>query len=175
MRPIELRVTISAPREQVYDLVADLGARVAWCDHYQHDYRLTRPHSSGRGAAARFQLRAPFNHTWVEVAVAEAARPRRIRESIRLGRLGRTPGYAEYAFDPLGAHATRLELVLWTEPATRLDALKESLGLRRWLRRRMKKSLTRLRAIFEERPREPLARVEIAGYEPAKAARFGSF
>ena len=67
------------------------------------------------------------------------------------------------------------ELVLWTEPATRLDAFKESLGARRWLRRRVKTSLSRLRKIFEERPEAPLARATIAGYEPAKAARFGSF
>jgi hypothetical protein len=65
--------------------------------------------------------------------------------------------------------------VLWTEPATRLDAFKEALGARRWLRRQLKKSLSRLRAIFEERPDAPRARATIAGYEPAKSARFGSF
>jgi hypothetical protein len=82
----------------------------------------------------------------------------------------------EYTFEPLGRAATRLELVLWTEPATRLDAFKESLGARRWLKRQVKTSLSRLRRIFEEeRPQAPLARATIAGYEPAKAARFGSF
>jgi uncharacterized protein YndB with AHSA1/START domain len=174
MRPIRAHVIISAPREQVYDLVGDLASRVAWCD-YQEEFRLTRPHSSGVGAAARFRIEAPLNHTWVEASIAEAARPRLIRERLRLNRLGRTPGWVEYTFEPAGSSATRVELVLWTEPATRLDAFKESFGTRGWLRRRVKSSLNELRKIFEERPEAPLARATIAGYEPAKAARFGSF
>jgi uncharacterized protein YndB with AHSA1/START domain len=174
MRPIRAHVTISAPREQVYDLVADLAARVAWCDHYQRDYRLTRPRSSGVGAAARFRAKVPLSSTWVEVAVIEASPPRAMRENLRLGRLGRTPGFVEYTFEPLGT-ATRVDMVLWTEPATRLDAFKETLGARRWLKRQVKVSLSRLRKIFEEQPEAPLARATIAGYEPAKAARFGSF
>ena len=175
MRPVRAQVTISAPRDQVYDLVADLAARPAWCDHFQREYRLTRPHSSGQGAAARFLIKAPFNRTWAEVAVSEAARPRLLRERLRLGRLGRTPGYAEYTFDPVGHGATRMELSFWTEPATRLDAFKESLGARFWFRRKLGRSLTKLRRIFEEQPDKPLARATIAGYEPAKSPRFGSF
>jgi uncharacterized protein YndB with AHSA1/START domain len=168
-------VTISAPREEVYDLVGDLAARVAWCDHYQKEFRLTRPRSSGVGAAARFQAKIPRSKTWVEVSIVEAARPRVIREKLRLHRLGRTPGFVEYTFEPAGSAATRVELVLWTEPATRLDAFKESLGARRWLKRQVKTSLSRLRRIFEEQPEAPLARATIAGYESTKAARFGSF
>jgi uncharacterized protein YndB with AHSA1/START domain len=175
MRPIRAHVTISAPREEVYDFVADLAARVAWCDHYQREFRLTRPRSSGAGAAARFHMKMPRANTWVETATVEAARPRVLRERLRLHRLGRTPGFVEYSFEPLGAGSTRLELVIWTEPATRIDAFKESLGGRGWLRRRVKTSLSRLRKIFEERPEAPLARATIAGFEPAKAARFGSF
>lgn len=175
MRPIRAHVTISAPREEVYDFVADLANRVAWCDQYQREFRLTRPRSSGAGAAARFQMKMPFNHTWVETAVVEAARPRVLREALRFYRLGRTPGFVEYTFEPVGAAATRIDIALWTEPATRLDAFKEALGARRWLRRRVKSSLSRLRKIFEERPEAPLARSTIAGFEPAKAARFGSF
>jgi uncharacterized protein YndB with AHSA1/START domain len=174
MRPIRAHVTISAPREDVYAFVADLAARVAWCDNWQHDYRLTRPRSSGEGAAARFYVKAPRSHTWVELAIVEDAPPRVLRERLRLHRLGRTPGFVEYTFEPLGS-ATRVEMVLWTEPATRLDAFKESLGARSWLKRQVKSSLSRLRRIFEERQEAPLARATIAGYEPAKAARFGSF
>lgn len=175
MRPIRAHVTISAPREEVYDLVADLAWRVAWCDHYQEEFRLTRPRSSGVGAAARFHMKPRFNHTWVEVAIVEESRPRVIRERLRLQRLGRTPGWAEYTFEPVGASATRVEMVLWTEPATRVDGFKEGLSTRRWMRRQLKTSLERLRKIFEERRDAPLARAEIAGFEPAKAARFGSF
>jgi uncharacterized protein YndB with AHSA1/START domain len=175
MRPIRAHVTISAPREEVYDFVADLAARVAWCDHYQREYRLTRPRSSGIGAAARFLVKPPFAKSWAELSVVEAARPRALREKLRLGRLGRTPGFVEYSFEPAGASATRVEIVLWTEPATRVDSFKEMFGARRWLKRQLNTSLNRLRRIFEEQTEAPLARATIAGYEPAKAARFGSF
>ena len=175
MRPIRAHVTISAPRDEVYDFVADLANRPGWCGQYQREFRLTRPRSSGVGAAARFHMKMRFNHTWVETAVVEAARPRVLRETLRLYRLGRTPGFVDYTFEPVGSAATRIDLVMWTEPATRLDAFKESLGGRLWLRRKVKSSLSRLRRIFEERPEAPLARATIAGFEPAKAARFGSF
>jgi hypothetical protein len=38
----------------------------------------------------------------------------------------------------------------------------------------MRVSLKRLRTIFEERPEHPPARATVAGYEPLKAARYGS-
>ena len=174
MRPIRANVTISAPREQVYDFVADLANRVSWCDHYQRELRLTRPRSSGRGAAARFLLKAPFNRTWVETSVVEYSPPRVLRETLRLRRLGRTPGFVEYDFEPVGAAATRIQLAIWTEPATRLDRFKESLGMRSWLKRKVNRSLSRLRAVFEESRKTPLERATIAGYEPSKAPRFGS-
>lgn len=173
MNPIRAHVTISAPREEIYDFVVDLAARPAWCGHYQRDYHLTTPRSSGQGAGARFMAKAPRARTYVEVTVVEASRPRLIRERLRLSRLGRTPGYVEYELVPLG-RATRVDLILWTEPATRLDAFKESLGSRGWLRRQLNKSLKQLRLIFEEEQRVPLERATIAGYEPAKSARFGS-
>src|SRR3954453_19009059 len=109
MRPVRAHVTISAPREEVYDFVADLANRVAWCDHWQKEFRLTRPRAYGEGAAARFRADAPFNKTWVEGTAAKAAPPRGPREQLRLGRLGRTPGYAQYDFEPVGT-ATRVEL-----------------------------------------------------------------
>ena len=168
-------MTISAPREQVYDVVADLASRPAWCGHYQREFRLTRPNSAGAGAAARFLIKPPLSKTWVELSIVEADRPRIVRERLRLRRLGRTPGWAEYEFSPVGSGATRVDLIVWTEPATRLDAFKESFGARGWLRRRVKKSLNRLRVILEESPETPVARATIAGYEPTKAARFGSF
>lgn len=174
MNPIRAHVTIAASREEVYDLLADLAARPAWCDHFQREYHLTSPRSTGQGAGARFKVKAPFAKTYAELTIVEAARPSLIRERLRLGRLGRTPGFAEYELVPLG-NGTRVELVFWTEPATHVDSFKESFGARRWLARRLRKSLGRLRGIFEEPQTDPLARATIAGYEPAKAARFGSF
>ena len=53
MNPVRAHVTISAPREEVYDLIADLSARPGWCGHYQRDYHLTRPRASGEGSGHR--------------------------------------------------------------------------------------------------------------------------
>lgn len=174
MRPFTVHASISAPREQVFDFVGDLAGRVAYCDHYMKDFRLTRPRASGVGAAARFLLEAPLVSTRAELAIAEYDPPRRIVERCRLWRRGRTPAVAVYEFIDEGAGLTRIELTVWSEPATRIDALKESLGARGWLRRRSKTALERLRLVFEERPEAPLARIEIAGYERLKAPRFGA-
>jgi uncharacterized protein YndB with AHSA1/START domain len=173
MRPVRVSTSISAPREDVFDFVADIANRVAWCDHYMREFHLTRPRSYGEGAAARFEVEPPFARSWAELAIAEVDRPRRIVERGRIGRLGRTPYFAIYEFTPAPG-LTRVDLTFWTEPATRVDAIKESFGARGWLRRQKKAALERLRKIFEERPEAPLARATVAGYEPEKAARFGA-
>lgn len=174
MRAFTVHTSIAAPRAEVFDFVEDLAARVSFSDHYMHDLRLTRPRSRGVGAAARFILRTPLVSTWCEVAITESDRPRRIVERARLWRLGRTPAAAVYEFLQDVQGITRVELTVWTEPATPLDALKESLGARRWLRRQTKTALERLRLVFEEQREAPLARASVAGYEPLKAPRFGS-
>jgi uncharacterized protein YndB with AHSA1/START domain len=166
--------TISAPREDVFDYVADLSGRVAWADHYMHEFRLARANPRGLGAAARFLVRPPLWKQWVEVRITECDRPRRIVEDGRLGRIGRSRLVAVYEFTPGGPTHTRVEMTAWTEPATRLDAFKEGFGARRWLRRQAKTAHERLRMVFEEPPAVPLARASVAAYEPAKHARFGA-
>ena len=170
MVPFTVRTHIAAPREAVFDFVADLAARVAFTDHYLEEFRLTRPRAAGVGAAARFRVRGE----WVETAIVEANRPRLIREEGRMGRLGRTRTFTEYAFDSPAEGVARVELTFWTEPGSRVDAITELLGMRGYMKRRSKHALERLRRIFEEERARPLARASIAGWEPGKAARFGS-
>jgi hypothetical protein len=87
--------------------------------------------------------------------------------------LGRTTGYTEWElFENYGS--TELTVTVWTQPGIRWDGIKESLGARPWLKRQLRTSLKRLRKIFEEQPERPLARAAVAGYEPLKAARYGS-
>jgi hypothetical protein len=174
VRPVSVHSFISAPREDVFDLVADLANHVAFTDHYLKDFRLARARSDGLGAAARFLIDAPAAPQWGEFAIVEYDRPRRLGLEGHVGRLGRTSSWVVYEFSLEAPQLTRVDLVAWSEPATRLDALKESLGARRWLRRQLKVSLERLRVIFEEPPAEPLARATVAAYEPEKAARFGA-
>jgi uncharacterized protein YndB with AHSA1/START domain len=173
MRPVTVSKHISAPRERVFDFVADLAARPAYSDHYLDDYRLARPNPVGEGASARFRLDTPFmKKEYAELAVAEYDRPRRIVEEIRVGRLGRNRSLAVYEFMPEAGGLTHVELSLLSEPAKPIDSVKQYLA-RGWIKRNAAKSLERLRMIFEEPPDEPLQRVTIAAWEPVKAPRFG--
>jgi uncharacterized protein YndB with AHSA1/START domain len=172
--PIRLHAYISAPREQVFDLLADMAARPSWTDHYMKDFRLESPRSEGVGAAARYRLDAPLDRRWGETEVIEADRPRRLVEATRSGRLGRTRGEVAYELSPQGRSLTRVEMTLWTEGGTPRERVKERLGARRWLRRQAKKSLDRLRTILEERPDEPLERATVAGWEQSRGPRFGT-
>ena len=173
MRPVTVHTSISAPREQVYDYLADLANHVAFIDHFVSDFRLARANSTGLGAAARFRVDAPGLKEWVEIQFVECERPRRIVEHGRAGRLGRNKTVGVYELSEPSAGLTRVEFTTWTEPATRIDALRESLGARGWLKRQNRRALGRLRKVFEEPPAGELARATVAGYEPAKAARFG--
>jgi uncharacterized protein YndB with AHSA1/START domain len=172
MREVRVETHISAPREQIFDFVADLAGRPAYTDHYLEDYRLARVNPYGVGAAARFLLRAPFAKEYAGLEIKECDRPRRIVEEIRVGRLGRSRSVAVYEFVPEAGGVIHVELTTYSEPATPIDAVKQ-LGAARWMRRQTKIALERLRMVFEETPAEPLARATIAGYEPEKAPRFG--
>src|ERR687888_478847 len=152
MRQVTVDVHISAPREKVFDFVGDLGGRPAWTDHYLKDYRLARPNPYGLGAAARFILKAPFANEYVELAIVEAERPRLIEEA---------------------GGVTHVELTTYSEPAKLIDRFRQT-GAAGWIKRNSRMALERLRLVFEEPPDRPPARVTVAGYEPAKAARFGA-
>ena len=97
MRQVTVDVHISAPREDVFDFVADLGGRPAWTDHYLRDYRLARPNPYGLGAAA-VRPQAPLAKEYVELAIAECDRPRRIVEEARRPKRGRNRSVAVYEF-----------------------------------------------------------------------------
>jgi hypothetical protein len=165
---------VSAPREEVFDFLADLANRASFADHYMKDMRLTRPRSSGVGAAARYRLDLPGHRTWAETAIVESDRPRRIVEEGRLGRQGRSGAWTVWELTPEGREATRVDLAAATEPSTRVDGLRERFGARRWYGRQVAAALRRLRRVFEEERDRPLARVGVAGYEALKSPRFGA-
>jgi uncharacterized protein YndB with AHSA1/START domain len=172
VRPVTVRKHISAPRERLFDFVSDLAARPAYSDHYLDDYRLARANPVGLGAAARFRITAPFLAEYAELQVSESQRPRRIVEDIRVGRLGRNRSAAIYEFAAEAGGLTEVELTLLSEPATRIDSVKQYLA-RGWIKRNAAKSLERLRLIFEEPSGEPLTRATIAGWDALKAPRYG--
>lgn len=173
MRPVESRIVISAPREEVFAFVADIANRVAWMDHFLKDFRLTRVNPVGVGAGAAFVIDSPLFPQRAEYQVVELDAPRLLRERGRIGRWGRTTGFTEWELSE-SYGSTEVTVTVWSEPGIRWDALKEGLGVRPWVKRQMAVSLRRLRAIFEEQPDRPLARAAVAGYEPLTAARYGS-
>lgn len=173
MGPVTVHTLISAPREQVFDYVADLANHVAFVDHFTSDFRLARARSDGVGAAARFRVENPGPKQWAEVQVVELDAPRRLVEQGKAGRFLRNSFWTVWDFMPEG-RSTRVELTFWTEPATRWDRVKEGLGGRGWVRRQHRIALERLRRIFEEQRDGPLARATIAGLETATLPRFGA-
>jgi uncharacterized protein YndB with AHSA1/START domain len=174
MREVSVSAIISAPREEVFDFVADLAARPTFTGHFMDDYRLARVQPVGVGAAARFKLDAPLANEYAELTITKADRPRQIIEEIRYGRRGRNRSVAVYDFSRESGSVTRVELTTFSEPATIVDRLKE-IGAAGWLKRKTSRALDRLRMVFEEPDRVELKRATIAGYEPEKAARFGGY
>lgn len=173
MPAVTVSTVISAPREEVFDLVADLSVRPAFADHYMKDFRLARANPRGLGAAARFVLDRRIFRDYAEISIAECDRPQRIVEEGRVGRRGRSRLTAVYDFHDEPGGGTRVELSTSSEPKTAVDRIRQR-GLQRWIRRQSKLALERLRKIFEEPQERPLERVTVAGHEPHTAPRFGA-
>src|SRR3954451_8923716 len=174
MLPGTVHAFISATREEVFDFIADYGARPAWCDHFMSDYRLAHPDARGEGAGARYLLDAPGLKRYVEVTIVEGDRPLRLVEALRGGRNMKTNGEIDWELSREGRGLTRVEVTFTIEPGTPREAFKEKFGSRPWTRRQLKTALERLRVIFEEGTKEPLARATVAGWEDLRAARFGA-
>jgi uncharacterized protein YndB with AHSA1/START domain len=172
MREVTVHTVISAPREEIFDFVSDLSRRPAYCDHYMREFRLARANPRGVGAAARFRLHLPLAKEWAELEIKVCDRPKRIVEEGRIGRLGRSRLVTVYDFIPEAAGTTRVELTAYSEPATFIDKFKQT-GAHGRIKRRSRKSLRRLRDIFETQRTGELPRATIAGNDPGKAPRFG--
>src|ERR687893_2684360 len=100
MLPVEVHTHISAPREEVFDVLVDIAARPAWAGGVMQDLRLTTPRSSGVGAGARYRLKAPLLQQWAETTIVEAERPRLVVEEGSSGRLGRNKTGATWELTP---------------------------------------------------------------------------
>jgi uncharacterized protein YndB with AHSA1/START domain len=128
MVPVTVHTSIAAPREEIFDFVADLANRVAWMDHCTSELRLAHPDSTGVGAAARYRLLAPRNKQWVETQIVEAERPRRLVEATRGGRLNRSRGEVVFELSKQGRSLTRVEMTVWTEAGSPRERRLESPG-----------------------------------------------
>jgi uncharacterized protein YndB with AHSA1/START domain len=160
--PISLTISIDAPRERVFDFICDLAVRPTWIDHFAGEYRLERIDASGQGAAARFRVDAPAGIRYMETVIAEVARPYRIVEHGRGGRLDRVP--IRLVWELQEGQTTTVALTFWTLPPSHLDRVRE-LGRERWWRRRWSKGLRRMRELIESGAVP--ARLEVAGGDRA--------
>jgi uncharacterized protein YndB with AHSA1/START domain len=161
MGPVSAEITIDASRERVFAVLADLSNRPAFCDHFQHSYRLQRIDPVGIGAAARFHLEAPFFHFWMETVVTGVEAPHLIVETGKGARIDRMPIGTAWELTEAGGGMTEVQVSFWTEPAHHLDKLKDRLMPAGWHRRQWRRALIRLRDLVEGDAR--IERLHVAG------------
>jgi uncharacterized protein YndB with AHSA1/START domain len=173
--PVTVEITIARPREEVFEYLADIANHAEFNDHFMVDWRLTREDTYGYGAGARFRLKMPFNRfPWGDTTVIEFERPRRISEAGRGGKYNRIRSLGVYDLEQAAAGTTRVRFTLLTEPKTPTDKFLESFGARGWMKRKLKKSMRRLRDILEDEGGKRGERPSVAGgaRKPATGSPF---
>jgi uncharacterized protein YndB with AHSA1/START domain len=151
VEPFTVTTTISAPRERVFEYLADIANHAEFTDHYLVDWHLTRIDPYGSGAGARFRIKAPLNRfSWADVTIAECQPPFRIVEHGRGGKFNRIRMLGTYTLSPGPGETTKVEYTLETMPSQISDRLLDTLGGRVWSRRQAAKAMRRLRSILEE-------------------------
>ena len=151
MEPFTVSSTISKPREEVFEYLADIANHPEFTDHYLVDWRLTRENSYGTGAGARFRMKAPLSRfAWGDITFHEVEAPYRIVERGRGGKFNRIKMLGTYELSPGPAGSTRVEYTFETVPVMLSDKLLEAFVSGRWTRRQTTKAIRRLRTILEE-------------------------
>jgi hypothetical protein len=154
--PVSATAVIDAPRERVFEFVADLANRRSFLDHMFSEFRLERLDSSGVGAAARFRSGAPLNRIWMETVVEQSDFPHVLIERGHGGRLDRIPIVTTWEVIREAGSSTSVRISFATEPTHPLDRFRDALG-GRWYRRNWARGLRRLREALEaEEPPRPL-------------------
>jgi uncharacterized protein YndB with AHSA1/START domain len=149
--PFTVSTTISRPREEVFQYLADIANHAEFTDHYLTDWHLTREDPYGQGAGARFRVKAPLNRfSWADVTLSDVEPPYRIVERGRGGKYNRIRRLGVYTLSPGSGGTTRVEYTLETVPALLSDRVMEVFGGRSWNRRQAAKAMRRLRTILEE-------------------------
>ncbi len=159
MRPATANIHIDAPRERVFELIADLANRPSFCDHFAHEFHLQRLDSTGVGAAARFHV-DKFPH-WMETEIVEIDAPHRLVERGRGARADRLVVGTAWELVEGPHSSTEISVTFWAEPKTHIDRAMGGSRVTRWHARQWKKALKRLRAILEDH--EQIEPVQVAG------------
>ena len=151
MDPVTVSTTIGRPREEVFDYLADIANHLEFSDHYKTDFRLLRVDTYGRGAGARYRLKAPGRDRWEDMTLVEVERPYRIVAFGRGGKFNRIKTTTIFTLDETSNGSTEVEVMTETEPPLPTDRMVEAItGYRGWTRRKTRKALSRLQSILEE-------------------------
>jgi uncharacterized protein YndB with AHSA1/START domain len=149
--PFTVSTTISRPREEVFEYLADIANHAEFTDHYLVDWHLTREDPYGRGAGARFRIKAPLaRFNWADVTFAEVQSPYKIVEHGRWGKYNRIRTLGTYTLSPGPSGTTKVEYTLETLPVMPSDRLMEAFGGRAWSKRQASRAMRRLRSILEQ-------------------------
>jgi uncharacterized protein YndB with AHSA1/START domain len=149
--PYTVTTTIARPREEVFEYLADVANHAEFSDHYMVDWHLLREDSYGAGAGARFRVKAPFSRFgWADFTLTDVTPPYRIVEKGRGGKFNRIRMLGTYTLSPGASGTTVVEYTYETLPPLLSDRLMEALGGGAWTRRKIAKSMRRLRTILEE-------------------------
>jgi uncharacterized protein YndB with AHSA1/START domain len=161
--PFTVTETISRPREEVFEYLADIANHAEFTDHYLVDWHLTREESYGAGAGARFRMKAPLSRfSWADRTFAEVQPPFRIVERGRGGKFNRIRMLGTYTLSPGAGGTTRVEYMLESVPVMLSDRVMEALGGNAWTHRQTRKAMRRLRHILED-GRDRGRRATVAG------------
>ena len=161
--PFTVETTIARPRDEVFEYLADISNHAEFTDHYLLDWHLTREDSYGKGAGARFRVKAPLNRfPWADMTLADVQPPYRIVERGRGGKYNRIRMLGTYTLDQGPGGTTRVQYTFESEPVMPSDRLMEALGGRAWSKRQAARAMRRLRRILEE-DRDRGRRVTVAG------------
>jgi uncharacterized protein YndB with AHSA1/START domain len=149
--PLTIETTVGRPRDEVFDYLADIANHAEFTDHFMVDWHLTREDSYGLGAGARFKVEAPLNRfPWGDATFVEVERPRRIVQAGRTGKYNRIRTLGVYELEIAASNTTRVRFTLQSEPKMLSDKLMERFGGRAWTKRKVGRSMRRLRSILEE-------------------------
>lgn len=163
MGPVSAEIEIDAPRERVFEAIADLARRPSFTDHFLVDFHLTRIDPSGIGAGARFRLSAPLRSVWMDTTIAESDAPHRLLERGRGGRVNRIPTTILWELTEGPGSLTTMRVSHWTEPSNPIDRAVEVLAANSiWAQRGWREALRRLRDQLESEGAAPAA-LAVAG------------
>jgi len=163
MNPVTVNTTIARPREEVFDYLVDIANMSEYTDHFLSGWHLTRENSKGKGAGARFRIGAPMNRfDWSDLIYVDTEQPHRIVARGAGGKMNRVKAMSVMTLTQASGGSTRVEWTWQTVPSKMSDRLLEIVGGKGWWKRKMNRSVRRMKTILEQ-DRGRGERVTVAG------------